>query len=62
MMFQNTRVKIAESNDYPETVGFFGTVDPYGLKTEGRGYVSGGINLDKLGYYFFPFVRVEERK
>lgn len=60
-MKAGTRIKIVESADYPETVGFFGVVDPFGLKSEGRGYVSGGVGLDKLGYYYFPFVRVEER-
>jgi hypothetical protein len=61
-MKAGTRVKIVESADYPETQGFFGVVDPFGLKFEGRGYVSGGIGLDKLGYYFYPFVKVEEKK
>ena len=59
-MKAGTRVKIVESADYPETQGFFGVVDPFGLKFEGRGYMSGGVGLDKLGYYYFPFVVVKE--
>jgi hypothetical protein len=58
----NKRVKIVESADYPETVGFMGTVDVYGLHCEGRGYMSGGVILDKLDYYFYPFVRVEVKE
>jgi len=57
--YANERVKITASADYPDVVGFHGTVDAFGLKGEGRGYYSGGIKIDKLGYYFFPYVLVE---
>jgi hypothetical protein len=62
-MLSNTRVKIEalageDARDFHHAVGMVGYVDQYGLRESAHGYLSGGIDMDKLGYMYFRYVKV----
>jgi len=66
-MYANERVKIValageDSRDFHYALDMLGFVDYFGLRETAHGYLSGGINMDKLGYMYFRHIKVEPTK